>query len=979
MLRRQIQSVSSIYKYCHRLVLLLIVVLPVSLLAQHPFYYQLNDENGLPSNEVYQTIQDPSGQLWIGCDAGLFRYDGFRFVQYRSTFQNGRSISGLQLDTKGRIWCRNFNGQIYRVEADSLRIIVPLSALSANNSFILDTHCNAWFIDQEYVCCVNDQGKIIRRQKLQILTKRPKETTPDIQYFEGYLYFTQIWSGPYRYNLKNGKTEKLAHADHTQHESSRNLFFTYNKELYLFSEHTQTKSYTISKIHETRILPLKEFRTDSKNILVYLVRSMNDGTFWACTSNGVFNAMGRNTEIDHIRMLFDGIKISNVFRDREGIHWFSSLDQGIFVVPSLEVTKQGITPDGIRNQDINCFLSSGNELIAGDANGGIFRTDGSFQHIRYDVFESEFKFRAVKKIIRYQHADFISHGPLSVIRNGKSTTYPLHYLRDFCIVRDTLFFVNSEYCGAISLDDLFHNRIKNYRILRRCGGRTIVYHPDEHVFYINCNDGLYRLDHMQWIPVRSKGNQPLYCSDLALHNRKIWAATISQGIAVIANGAVERVFDMHHGLVENDIKLIRSSGRYIWACGNQALYKIDPATGKTGKYYKLSGIIPTSVKNIGFFQGYVILATSKGIVRFPEQMEWKNTVPPTLRLLHLEADGRFHPSTHPVTFPYDTRNIRIALQSISFRSQGNFVIRYRIRGLSEHFTTVPASTQSIGLSSLPSGEYVLEVQSMNENGIGSPFLRIPVTVRTPFWRKWWFITLVVLTAAGIIYFSFLYRFRYLQRKAETREKLVFSQLTALKAQMNPHFMYNALNSIQDLVIEKDIRNSNFYLSRFSLLMRRILDASGTESIALADEMEILELYLELEKLRFGNEFTFAITTDPALSVYDTLLPSMILQPFVENAIKHGLLHKKGPKLLTIHFSLEDDLICTITDNGIGRKHAEAIRKRQLGKHKSFATEATEKRIELLNSLDQRSYRFDILDLEENGEPAGTKVIIRLPL
>ena len=236
------------------------------------------------------------------------------------------------------------------------------------------------------------------------------------------------------------------------------------------------------------------------------------------------------------------------------------------------------------------------------------------------------------------------------------------------------------------------------------------------------------------------------------------------------------------------------------------------------------------------------------------------------------------------------------------------------------------------------------------------------------------ITLLFIVIIALIFYS---RLKYLKRKADLKNKLVGSQLTALKSQMNPHFMFNALNSIQDLMLHKDTKGSNLYISKFSNLMRKVLNASDQSSITLQEEIEILSLYLDLEKLRFGNEFTFELKLDEAIDPYSLTLPSMILQPFVENAIKHGLLHKKGEKKLSIQFILQEQLICEITDNGIGRKHAEKIKSRQ-NRNASFATSATEKRIELLNSFDRVNYKFEIIDLIENGQAAGTKVRISLP-
>jgi sensor histidine kinase YesM len=239
---------------------------------------------------------------------------------------------------------------------------------------------------------------------------------------------------------------------------------------------------------------------------------------------------------------------------------------------------------------------------------------------------------------------------------------------------------------------------------------------------------------------------------------------------------------------------------------------------------------------------------------------------------------------------------------------------------------------------------------------------------------------MVLLGSGVVAILFMIRIRFITRRAELRNKVTASQLTALKSQMNPHFLFNTLNSLQDLILKHDIKNSNYYLNKFSLLMREILDMSGKDEVPLSREIKLLDTYLELEKLRFGDEFKFEIKTDETLDIDHLVLPPMIIQPFIENALKHGLLHKKGDKNLSIEFSLNDEiLICEIIDNGVGRKRSEEIKARNVRTHQSFATEATDRRMDLLNSFNDKKYNFEIIDLYEDDKALGTKVVISIPI
>lgn len=196
--------------------------------------------------------------------------------------------------------------------------------------------------------------------------------------------------------------------------------------------------------------------------------------------------------------------------------------------------------------------------------------------------------------------------------------------------------------------------------------------------------------------------------------------------------------------------------------------------------------------------------------------------------------------------------------------------------------------------------------------------------------------------------------------------------------MNPHFIFNALNSIQEQFMYGNKVIANEQMGNFTSLTRQILTVSGKKKIPLSTEVDILNKYLELEKMRFDNDFTYSISIDDTIDDEYTEIPPMLIQPFVENSIKHGLLHKEGNKTLSIHFSLDADeefLICTIEDNGIGRKKSEAIKTKN--NHNSFSTESVAQRLQLINNTNDSMRYFDLID--KNGQATGTKVILKIYL
>lgn len=227
----------------------------------------------------------------------------------------------------------------------------------------------------------------------------------------------------------------------------------------------------------------------------------------------------------------------------------------------------------------------------------------------------------------------------------------------------------------------------------------------------------------------------------------------------------------------------------------------------------------------------------------------------------------------------------------------------------------------------------------------------------------------------------------LQAKLIEAEKIIIaekkshqSELKAFKSQMNPHFFYNALNTVQSYILSNDKKLAISYLSKFSTLTRSILEMTEKESISIADEIKTLELYLDIEKARFNEDFEFEIKTKSIDDIEQTKIPSMFLQPYVENAVKHGLLHKEGTKKLAVHFIIENKvLFITIDDNGIGREKSGELNAIKNRNHTSFATEAMQNRIDILNKTRLKPIKLSYVDKKNPyGQASGTIVNIEIP-
>lgn len=291
------------------------------------------------------------------------------------------------------------------------------------------------------------------------------------------------------------------------------------------------------------------------------------------------------------------------------------------------------------------------------------------------------------------------------------------------------------------------------------------------------------------------------------------------------------------------------------------------------------------------------------------------------------------------------------------------------------------------LSSLQHGNYTVEFRTKSGTVI-SPIYKIKFAIEKPFYLRAYFLIPAILLLAFLIYLLFAFRLKKIrQQNALALEKINLeknmnqSKLKAIKSQMNPHFFYNALNTIQAYILSNEKKLAVGYLSKFSLLTSTILEMTEKESVTIGEEIKILTLYLDLEKVRFNDDFTYKIIppNDPELMNYN--LPTMLLQPYLENALKHGLLHKKGQKNLKISF-LEsgENLLISISDNGIGREKSSKINALRANKPQPFATDATNQRIDLLNISHVKKIEITYEDLvDEKGESTGTTVLIKFPL
>jgi two-component sensor histidine kinase len=339
-----------------------------------------------------------------------------------------------------------------------------------------------------------------------------------------------------------------------------------------------------------------------------------------------------------------------------------------------------------------------------------------------------------------------------------------------------------------------------------------------------------------------------------------------------------------------------------------------------------------------------------------------------------------------INLPYYKNSITGHFDIIKFLNPDDTEFSYKMEGFHNQWINNTHEGKAI-FQNLKPGKYIFRIKLTDANNSSSTQeLAINFTIEKPIWFRWWAILAILLLMALIIRTFVLLRTRSVQKKerlrAEIAERITEFELKALRSQMNPHFIFNAINSIQNYMLDNDIDAALNYLSDFAKLIRLTLDNVSKKRISLDDELNYLKYYIKLEQMRFDKKFELLINVTSEIENTKILIPSMILQPYIENSIKHGFAFKESGGIIKLEFKLSEDNIlkCIIEDNGIGRKKSRELNKNKT-KHQSKGTFITTERLALLNQTQPRKgYSVETTDLyDEFNLASGTRVEISIPI
>jgi ligand-binding sensor domain-containing protein len=428
----------------------------------------------------------------------------------------------------------------------------------------------------------------------------------------------------------------------------------------------------------------------------------------------------------------------------------------------------------------------------------------------------------------------------------------------------------------------------------------------------------------------------------------------------------------------------------VWGYNSTGLFKINADDLSFTTYSFRYGIDEVDFFHFSFLPSGEMVFGGRNDIIIADPSELKrNTEIPVPYIDQLEVLNRPYKLTmneSSLRLNHKQNFLSIGFSALAFTMANQVLFRYRLKGFDDWKEAT--GLRFANYTNVPGGDYVFQLKVANNEGVwNEKTLEMPIHIGTAWWLTWWFRIGFLLMVGALTYWFYRYRVGQIRKKEKLKsqyeKKLANVEMTALLAQMNPHFLFNSLNSIDSYIIKNESGKASEYLNNFARLMRLILQNSRSNYISLKDELETLDLYLQMEGLRFSNRFEYEIKVDEGVDAASIVIPPMLIQPYVENAIWHGLMHKKDgtPGKVEIHVSTKDNnLICLVKDNGIGREKAEEIKAQKPGNHKrSMGMQITSDRIDMINKLYDTNTSVKVIDLRnEEGKSSGTQVKLIIP-
>lgn len=984
-----------------------LVQMPVSDVVAQGLNFKIYGDDVLPTPNIYTAFQDSKGYMWFGSDRGVIRYDGYVF----STFTREHGLSDDEIfqlfeDSSGRIWFETMNGKVsyfkdgvfWNSLADTTLRGLDCEGLIAGISE--DEHHNIWFTSRTDILCYTPDRKARRYRMNNVLTK-----ITSIKPLGGNNFIVMTNRSVYKLALDPVRdTFEITHDYKCLTGTSiAKKYLWLNEDVMLIKDPHRIFSVNVK---ENTCGLLRQF--ELKEVLLNL--SKTDDNIWVGAMGGAFRY---DLGAQELKLELEGISVTAVTRDSEGNYWFTTYGNGIYFCTSMEIASYS-TKDGLLTDKINCLKKdSRNRLWIGygpGSNGAISYIDRKGIQHRQITVEPSLQTFETNSIDFHTNNDTIlstSVGAFLLSTKRKNNFMPGFYRvvsehspgKLWIAGSHQLYALNREkwigYMVEHSKEGLlkFQDAGEPVRNAELAKARVLDLHnikcillDRSNTFWISTDRKLYTQTSMQRT---TKQLTPMTFDFAANVNDlkempegSLVMATDGDGLAFVKNGRQVMTLTTRSGMSSNVCTAIDiEKNGTIWVGTTNGVNKITgyPDSIQVDYLSVYDGLLSNHIVDVEVVNDTVWVASRKGLSFFPTDYRIRKMTAPIMYIERVTLDGEpvfTGDGESSFTFNHRQNDIGIRYVGLLYGNGDPLLYRYRLHDTDPWRYT---KSTSVYLPGLNPDTYQFTVSAQGRSGQWSEEARVTFKIRNPFWRTNVFIVGMIVLVLGVGGWTVRRYINNQQIEMQRQQRVVLSELKTLRAQMNPHFLFNALNSIQGVLLKKNIEGAQEYLIRFGKLMRLILDHSDRASITIKEELDSIVNYLEIEQLRSGHQFHYRIEFDSEVDIERSEIPAMILQPFIENSIWHGFGHKKdGSELLVIRFSKADRyIIISITDNGIGRKKALAQRIRD---HKSKGIQLVSERIEILNFNSRDKIELDVKDLEdEEGNHPGTCVTIKIPL
>ncbi|MCF8464574.1 MAG: histidine kinase [Flavobacteriales bacterium] len=937
--------------------LLFLLLLPLWLFGQQPAHYVLG-ENELEGVDIYDILQATNGTYILATSNGVFQFDGYAFANIGCPDMLMQSVFNLVEDASGNVYCHNLSGQIFKLNNGECQLLLTLpdSLVSADMNLAIDNQ-NTLIIASDGLMQLHADTELV------MLTKRGS-FGPLAQLPNGTLSCYSFLDRSFL-NIKNGKVKQELRY-HIPVDMVQSLALVFLKDsIYAY----ETGSCQVYRQRNGGAEVLFNPSAVTQKEQLFKLYQTSNALWFASSSLGVLRVDGQFKPNNGGTLLFPRTLISNVIEDREGNVLLGTFGKGILVIPN-ETTEDMVVAD-VNEDVISISGSEDGRLYFGTRSGKLIERLplGALQSIRdANVKSMEALFSVGNGLLLIGEAN----GVLLNLQTRTELVVNVGSIKDVEQISPSEVLVASN--GGAYMFDLLVGKATRLEELQ-LRHYAIGYNPHTQTIYSGTSKGLMMRKPSGAVETLKLNGKDVIVRDFLTWKGRVYAATAENGLLVFSNDTLVAEWSKTTGLVsdqlmalaiyQNQLVVATAMGAQLLTENGVVQRTINQADGLTA-----IKLIDMEVKGHELW-----VVHSAGVQKVMLDTYKPFDFVPTVALKSIIVNDSISPPLTQHSFNYDQQKFTFKLNSNSLRYRNEISYQYRLEGAESQWQSASFTDNVIEYRSLSAGTYTFRAKAICR-GVESDEVVYSFTISTPFYKAWWFYLLVSLGVIALLIFWFKRRLRRQHFIAQQQNELNASKLTAIQSQMNPHFIFNALNSIQSLVLKGDIDNSYTYITKFANLVRRTLNYSDKEYIDFSEEVKLIELYLTLEQLRFSEDFEFSINTN---GIDDVKMPPMLIQPFIENALMHGLLHRSGSKRIRLDFQLDDVLICTITDNGVGRAKAKAIKERQRSNHESFSVNAIRTRFEILQRYHKGVLGFQYEDLMHDNQPTGTKVVLRIPV